>query len=48
MTRLQADLIMRENGIWEALENEEERELLEENNPALLEAYKALAKIAGS
>jgi hypothetical protein len=29
------------------LDDREERELLEEHNPLLLEAYRALAKLAG-
>lgn len=46
LTQEQANLICEAHGIFELLINEEELELLEDNNPELLEAYNALNLIA--
>jgi hypothetical protein len=44
MTKEQANLIIDAHDIRDVLENEEERDLLEKHNPALLDAYWALLK----
>ena len=46
LTQEQANLICEAHGIFELLINEEELELMENNNPELLEAYNALNLIA--
>lgn len=46
MNKQQAALIIEAHEIVQALENEEERELLRENNPDLLEAYEAICDYA--
>lgn len=46
LTTEQAQAIMDAHEIHSMLHNQEERELLRDNNPDLLEAYKALEKIA--
>lgn len=46
MTKDQAMLIIDMHEIDSLMRDDEERELLEENNPELLEAYRALLKIA--
>ncbi len=46
LSDLQAQEIIDTHGIKSILESEEERDLLEENNPALLGAYITLTKIA--
>lgn len=46
ITKEQASLICEAHEIFQLLDNEEEIELLEENNPELLEAYFALHRTA--
>jgi len=46
MTSRQADLILQELDIYSMLENTEEVDCLAENNPELLDAYKAMIKFA--
>ena len=45
-TQEQAQLICESHEIPQIFENEEEYELLEENNPELLNAYRALVNFA--
>lgn len=47
LTHAMAAAIVEAHEIDSAMENEEEAELLEENNPELFAAYKALLLIAG-
>ena len=46
LTQEQAQLLCDTHEVYSLLENEEEVELLEANNPELLEAYYALHRIA--
>lgn len=46
MNAEQARLICEAHEIFELMENEEEVELLKQNNPWLLEAYRAIAALA--
>ena len=46
MTTEQARLIIEAHDIASTLDDDEESELLAENNPALLDAYRALLKFA--
>lgn len=46
MTKEQAQILCDTHEVDSLLENEEEIELLEANNPELLEAYRALFRIA--
>ena len=46
LTAQQAQLICDAHEVDSLLENEEEVELLEDNNPELLEAYRALSRLA--
>lgn len=46
LTKDQAQAIMDAHELSATLQNDEERELLEANNPELYEAYQALEKIA--
>ena len=46
LTQEQAQLICESHEIPQIFENEEEYELLEENNPELLKAYRALVNFA--
>lgn len=46
MTKEQAQMLCDAHEVDSLLENKEERELLEANNPELLEAYRALRCIA--
>jgi len=46
LTQEQAQILCDAHEIYSLLENEEEIELLESNNPELLEAYYALHRLA--
>ena len=46
LTQRQAQVLVDVHAIDEVLENEEERKLVEENNPELMEVYEVLMKIA--
>lgn len=46
LTKEQAQLLCDAHEVYSLLENEEEIELLEANNPELLEAYYALHRLA--
>lgn len=46
LTQKQARLLCYAHEVYSLLDNEEEIEMLEENNPELLEAYYALHRIA--
>ena len=46
LTQIQAQVLCDAHEIYQLLDNEEEIELLDDNNPELLEAYYALHRIA--
>ena len=48
MTKEQAKILVNTHEVQELMDNEEEIELLEQNNPGLADAYRALLDLANA